>query len=181
MFHKTLSLCHQLLALIDVAHQIHLVVLCLQRQLFPTCQQIVECIVRIVDSKGITELETFLLEAEYLQSAVVEVTIQLLVLTRIAALVQMAPDGSHCGTIAHITKMVGNDATQVFLYGKQCHGIQVGQHGMHHLQLFIAGEGMMVECFALLFNEEVGRHHQCGGVDHHQYALKVVAQQGHCA
>ena len=150
----------------------------LHGQLFPYCQQVEEGVVRVVHGIGITELKTVLCEAEHLHPTVVEVAIELLVLTRIAALVQVAPDRSHGRRIAYVVEVVGNDAAQVLLYSKQYDSIQVRQHGVHHQLLLHVRKGMVIDYLALLFYKEVGRHHQRGCVDHHQHALKVVFQQG---
>ena len=82
----------------------------------------------MVDFKRIAELETVLLEAEYVELAFVEVGIELVAMARETTLVEIASDRCHRLDEDHIVELVAENSAEVFVDGKETDGLQIGQH-----------------------------------------------------
>ena len=154
-----------------------LVVLRIHAQLFPNGENKEECIVGRGDGVGILELETVVLETEHLHLAVVEIGIEFGMLAGEALLIHVAPNRRHQRLIADGAEAVGQHLTQVLLYGKHSHSVQVGQDGMHDNHLFLSRKCIMIQLVALLLTERVDGKGQYGGVGEHQHLLVVVLKQ----
>ena len=77
----------------NVTHNMYFVKAWLQLQLLPYIEQEIKTIVGMLHTEGVAELESVLLEAEYLKLAFVEITVEFAACAGIAALVQMTPYG----------------------------------------------------------------------------------------
>ena len=112
----------------DVAHDMQLVVLAFQAELLPHIHEEIESIAAMVDFKRIAELETVLLEAEYVELAFVEVGIELVAMARETTLVEIAPDWCHRLDEDHVVELVAENSAEVSVDGKETDGLQIGQH-----------------------------------------------------
>ena len=157
----------------NVAHDVHLVVLGLQRQLLPDVEKEVQSVVCVARIKGVAVLETVLGEAEHLQFLVVEIAVQLAARAYEAALVQVFPHGSH-GTIhPHVGKMVVDNELKVLVDREECHGVELGQDVEHHPVGILLRERVAVESVGVWLAEHVDRHHEHGRIDHEHGPLEI--------
>ena len=97
-----------------------------------------------------------------------EVGIQFLVLTCIATLVQVAPNGSYGGHKGKLRKGVAQHCQHILPHAEHRHTVQVGQHVVHYCLLLLLREGMQIQLLLLLFEEEVHRNHHDRRVNDHQ-------------
>ena len=137
-----------------------LIVLRSHGQLLPDGQQVVQCIVGIVGRECVADAETVLPEGEDFQSALMEVAVELLTLTGIAALVQVMPDRSHGRHEADTLEGVVADGEQILRQTEECHAVQVGQYRVQYSFLFCLTEGVTVQFFQfrLVVGKLVERH-----------------------
>ena len=135
----------QLLLLGEVAHDMHLVVLGVEAQLFPHVKQEIEGIVGMTGLETITELKTVLLETENIELFAMEITIELATTTCETALVQMVPYGCHSLDELDIVKAVGDHPVQILVDGKETYRIQVGQHVIKDLPPLLTGRKTVTE------------------------------------
>ena len=177
------------LGLRDVTHDMQFVVLTLQTELFPHVEQEVEGIAAVVGLERIAELEAVLLEAEDVDVTLVEIGVELVAMTSVAALVEIAPDGSHRLDEDHIFELVAEHASEILVDGKDTDALQVGQDVVEDGALFLAGREGVVEdrgngfLLELFYGNEHGwcvdEHLGPTGVDGHQVGrLEGLAEVG---
>ena len=127
--------------------------------------------------KRVAELKSVLLEAEDVESLLVEIAVELMPVASKAALVQVSPHRRYGCHYLHILKMVVNHQPQVFVHGKHRHRIQVGQHVIIYRILLLLRIGMAVHCLDVFLVENLYGHHQHVSIDDHSHSWRGVQQQ----
>ena len=155
-----MKLFEQAILVRDIAYDVQFVMNRVELQLVPHVEQEEQRVVRVLCQEGVAELETVLLEGEHLQLLLVEIAVEFVTIARVAALMQVTPNGSHRHDDLHGREVVINHELQVSVHGEHSHGIQVGQHIEEHAILLVAGESVVVEFFHLILIEHLDRHHQ---------------------
>ena len=154
-----------------------LVGLSVHLQLLPNVSDEEHGILAAAGIEGIAEPETILLKREELQALLVEIGIELAVLTCEAALVQIAPQRLQHRHHPHIAEMIVEHQLQVFVHREDGHRMKVGQHIIGHFILLLTRKGMIVELLHHRLIEQLHRHQHHIGVDQHTNPRRTLQQQ----
>ena len=154
-----------------------LVALVVERKLLPYVQYEIYGVGREVGVEAVCKPETVLLETEYVDFLVVEVSVQLHPHPGEAAAVKVVPYRSAYVGEAYVAEVVVDDELKVLVYRVNGNGVERRQHDRHYRLALMPGYGVPVESLLMGLVELLNRYHQYRRVNQHHCPLPPVAQQ----
>ena len=128
--------------------------------------------------KGVTELEAVLLETEYIEMLVVEISIELIAVTCKAALMQMVPYRHHSMDKLNVVEAVVDGPLYLLDDSEQAYRLQIGQHiVVHDAFSRLHWQGVVEDGFHILFLKLLDRHQYRWGVDQQLATADIGRQQ----